>query len=108
MAAKIAIDEVLDRIESGLPDLGNDIEEHKSNLLFYERYYYENGEKKKYTHSQIKQALNEAEVRYEIMNYSDIDFQSKVDFYSFIKSLWASIDYCRSSNVRMLYIKIPN
>jgi hypothetical protein len=53
----------------------------------------------------MRKQFEESEPRYTVNNFTDIDYQSKVDFYSFIKSLRACVEDCISSNKRMLYVQ---
>ena len=101
--AKAGLDEVLDKISLNIPDLGPEIEE--INTIKYLRRSFRKGKYKRYTRRQMRKQFEEAEPKFKVNNFTDIDYQSKVDFYSFIKSLQSCVEECLSSGKKMLYVQ---
>jgi hypothetical protein len=101
--AKDGLNDLLERIRFDIPDLGSDIE--GNNCIWYLRNYYKKGKKKRYTSKEMKKPFVDSEPKLKINNFTDDDYQSKVDFYSFIKSLNSCVEECLSSGKKLLYVQ---
>lgn len=101
--AKLRLNEVLEKIRFDVPNLGSEIE--GNNCIWYLRHYYKNGKKKRYSSHEMQKPFIDSEPKFIVRNFTDIDYQSKVDFYSFIKSLKSCIEDCLSSGQKLLYVQ---
>lgn len=98
-----ALEELLNSIRDGIPDLGAKIEKEGS-ILFLRRYYKGN-KMKKYSAKDLRRAYNEAKPNNDIEGVPDVGYESIVNFYSFIKSLLASARDCLRQGKCLLYVQ---
>jgi hypothetical protein len=85
-----AIDEVLNRVADGIPDLGSFEDSDIEGLRIPEH----------------KKAIEQAKPEYEIRVNADWGFKAAVGFYSFVKSLQKTIQEAISGNQCLLYVQI--
>ena len=102
-AASNAVKKVLHEIRNGIPYLGSEID--KVGSIWWLHYYWEEGEYKEYSPESIRRAHDEAEVSYDLRIDTDVGYESVVGFfYSFQKSLQASINEALSQAKWLLYV----
>jgi hypothetical protein len=97
-----AVDKLLAFCKSGFPEFAQEIEEEAA--IWYLRNYYEGGKIKKFSVEQIEKAYTESRAVTEV--YAEDDgYNSLVDFFSFLKSLRASLQECLIRNKKLLYVQ---
>jgi hypothetical protein len=97
-----ALDQLLYSCRSGIPQLMPEME--KEGSIWYLRNYYEGNKSKAFSVAQIEKAYTESHVALEV-NSADVGYESLVDFFSFLKSLQASLQECLSKNKQLLYVQ---
>jgi len=98
-----AIDKLLTLCQSGIPELAPEMEQEGS--IWFLRNYYEGKSKKKFSVSQIEKAYAESRAVSEIEGLTDNGYDLLVGFFSFLKSLRASLQECLSQNRKLLYVQ---
>ncbi len=97
-----AMGKLLVSCQSGIPKLTPEME--KTGSIWYLRNYYEGNKSKEFSIAQIEKAYAESHVAIEV-NSADTGYDSLVDFFSFLKSLQASLQECLSQNKQLLYVQ---
>ncbi len=98
----IAIGELLDSCQSGIPKLTPEME--KEGSIWFLRNYYEGNKDKQFSANQFEKAYAESSVVVEV-NGAETGYDSLVDFFSFLKSLQASFQECLSQNKKLFYVQ---
>ncbi len=97
-----AIGTLLNSCQSGVPQLAPDME--KEGSIWFLRNDYEGNKSKAFSIAQIEKAYSESRVVSEV-DSADAGYDSLVDFFSFLKSLQASLQECFSQNKQLLYVQ---
>ena len=97
-----ALGKLLDSCQSGIPQLTPEME--KEGSIWFLRNYYEGNKDRKFSAKQIEKAYAESRVVAQV-NGADTGYDSLVDFFSFLKSLRASLQECLSQNRKLLYVQ---
>jgi hypothetical protein len=98
-----AIDEFLISCQRGIPELTAEME--KEGSIWFLRNYFEGNKVKKFSASQIKKSPSESYVVHEIKGLADGGYDSLVEFFSFLKSIRATMQECLSQNDKLLYVQ---
>ena len=98
-----AINEFLTSCRHGLPELTPDME--KEGSIWFLRNYFEGNKERKFSTSQVERAYAESCDVPEVKGFADIGYDSLVGFFSFLKSLRASLQECLSQNKKFLYVQ---
>jgi hypothetical protein len=101
--ASSAIDQLLSACQHGIPDLPPEIEEEGS--IWFLRNYLAVRKAKKFTTDQIEKAFAESRAALEIEGLTDSDYNTLVEFFSFLKSVRAILQACLSQNKKLLYVQ---
>jgi hypothetical protein len=97
-----AIDSLLDACQHGIPELTPEMENNGS--IWSLRNYYEGYEVNKFTRMQIDEAIAEACPTLEIEGFADQGYNALVEFFSFLKTLYATFQECLSQNKKFLWV----
>lgn len=98
-----AIDEFLISCQRGIPELPSEME--KEGSIWFLRNYFEGNKVKMFSASQIEKAHSESCVVHEIKGLADSGYDSLVEFFSFLKSIRATLQECLSQNNKLLYVQ---
>jgi hypothetical protein len=96
------VDKLLILCKSGVPELAQEIEQEGA--IWHLRNYHEGDEIKRFLVEQIEKAYTESLAVSEV-DGADTGYKSLVDFFSFLKSLRASLQECLSQNRKLLYVQ---
>jgi hypothetical protein len=101
--ASIAIVNFISACQHGIPELAPEME--KEGSIWFLRNYFEGNKDRKFTTSQIEQALAESLAVHEIRGLADNGYNGLVEFFSFLKSVREILQECLSQNKKLLYVQ---
>jgi hypothetical protein len=98
-----ALEQILQTVRDGIPYLEQDRDGKDS--LWYLHTYWDDGERKTYTTEIVRKAFDESQALYDIDVEQEFGYESIVGFFSFLKSLQATMSECLNQAMCLLYIQ---